>query len=685
MCTEPTLSTPDSTVPQDAPPHASGRRDALYLVILLAVGAAVFFGTMGCRDLWEPEELRYAQVTSEMMQSHQWFVLHLNTVTYPDKPPLFFWAISLCSRALGHADKPTEFSMRLPSVLSGLGCLVFTFLLGRRLYGGRAGLLAGLFLLTMPFFAQMAIEARMDMMLTLFITASLFCFYVAYVDKYGTWLYLVAYVLTGLAILTKGPVGALLPIIAFALFALLKDNLHGAIYWHLKGRVLIAGAAQKLRIRLSPVPMKIGWGLLVMLAIVAPWLVPACIQGGSNHAYELLFHQNFNRYFDSWTHQNEPFYLYLLFVPLQVLPWALFLPSMIAFSAAREPRETQRSAATAAPGCWARRFPLIWFVTIFLFFTFCSSKRWIYTLPLVPAAALMMGGLVEDFFAAQAKWTVSRIVAVIAFLATLALMLVGAIVALAAIALNYHEYLRIVVAGSVCLLLGIAAVVWFYFKKRHVHCLILIILSILLAWTATYWIIFDVGALAALALKYYEWLSIGGPASVILLLGIVPVVWLCLKKRNGYVLGLTLLTILLAWTAMCWTLFPYRNREISAKRMFARIAPFVRPSETLYTYGTERNGYNYYWNREPGLVNLTKNILTEWNAAKKEKRVAEGQEQFLTLFRGPNPVICLMSQRAFDKLKADPNFKPHLLISNLMGSRNLVLVSNQPREPIKNK
>jgi hypothetical protein len=199
--------------------------------------------------------------------------------------------------------------------------------------------------------------------------------------------------------------------------------------------------------------------------------------------------------------------------------------------------------------------------------------------------------------------------------------------------------------------------------------------------------------------------------SGILVLGSAGAIWLCLRRRYGYVLGLTLLTILLAWTAMCWTLFPYRNREISAKRMFAKIAPFVRPNvfadrpaepaglnaghaglpigkntgETLYTYGTERNGYDYYWNREPGLVNLTKNILTEWNAAKKEKRVAEGQEQFLTLFRGPNPVICLMSQRALDKLKADPNFKPHLLISNLMGSRNLVLVSNQPREPIKNK
>jgi len=620
MSAEPASSTPDLSAQSAAHPLGSRRWDALYLLILLAVGAAIFFGTMGCRDLWEPEELRYAQITTEMMQTHQWSVLHLNTVTYPDKPPLFFWTIALCTRALGHADKPTEFSMRLPCVLAGLGVLLFTFLLGRRLYGGRGAFLSGLFLLTMPFFAQMAIEARMDMMLTLFITAALFCFYVAYVDKHGTWLYLVAYVFLGLAVLTKGPVGALLPILAFAVFALLKDNLHGAIYWHLRGRALIAGAAERLRIRLSPVPMRIGWGLLVMAAIVGPWLAVACLRGGATHTYELLFHQNFNRYFDSWTHNNESFFLYFLFVPLQVLPWALFLPSMIAFSAVRKPHETQRSAATAAHGCWARRFPLIWFATVLLFFTFCSSKRWIYTLPLVPAAALMLGGLVDAFLAAQAERTKARVLMAAACVGTLGLMILA-----------------------------------------------------------------PVALLVTAAVKFRVYLPVAAPASAILFLGAAAALWLRLKGRLRPAMVVTFVTVLLAWTATCWTLFPYRNREISAKNMVAKIRPFVHPGETLYTYATERNGYEYYWNRQPPLENLTKNTLIELNAAKREKRLAEARERLLAMFQGPQPAICLMPRNAYEKLKTEAGFKAQELLTDLMGSRDLVLVSNQPRQPAKDE
>jgi len=478
-------------------------------------------------------------------------------------------------------------------------------------------------------------------------------------------------VLLGLAVLTKGPVGFLLPVIAIAVFALLKDNLHGAIYWRLKSGVLSAGAAQQLRIRFWPVPLKLGWGLLIVVAVVAPWLVVACIQGGAKHTYELLFHQNFNRYFDSWTHTDEPFYIYFVYVALQVLPWTLLLPVAIALSAVREPRETR----------WARRFPLIWFLTVFLFFTFCSSKREIYTVPLLPAAGLMLGGLAEDFFALQWKWTVSRIVTVILYLAPLALTLGGAVVALAAIALKYHEYLRSIATGSVILLLGIAAVVWLCVKRRHLHALILIILSVLLAWTATYWTIFAAKGLASLALKYHEWIRIAALPSAIWVVGGVGAIWLCFKRRSGYVLALTMLAILLAWTAVCWTLLPYLNRDRSAKIMFAKVRPFVRPGETLYTYGTERNGYDYYWNQTPALENLTKYTVTEWNAAEKAKRAAEQEARFLAMFQGAQPVLCLMAQRTFDKLKTTSSFKPHVLLEDLMGSRDVVFVSNQQRSP----
>ena len=74
-----------------APARGFQRRDLLVLALL---GALLFLPGLGRRDVWNPDEARYAEVAREMRLSGSWAVPRLNGEVYTQKPPLFFWAIA---------------------------------------------------------------------------------------------------------------------------------------------------------------------------------------------------------------------------------------------------------------------------------------------------------------------------------------------------------------------------------------------------------------------------------------------------------------------------------------------------------------------------------------------------------------------------------------------------------------
>ena len=70
----------------------SPRRQVL---LLCALGAATFLPSLPLRDLWNPDEPRYAEVAREMRVTGEWLVPHLNGEIYSEKPPLLFWLSAL--------------------------------------------------------------------------------------------------------------------------------------------------------------------------------------------------------------------------------------------------------------------------------------------------------------------------------------------------------------------------------------------------------------------------------------------------------------------------------------------------------------------------------------------------------------------------------------------------------------
>ena len=259
----------------------------------------------------------------------------------------------------------TSFSARLPSALAAVLGVIVTFFLGAKLYGNRAGFISALVLTTTVEYFWLGRRANIDMTLTLFILSALFFFYQGYQIKGSrTWSYSIYlfYFFMGIGTITKGPVGFLLPSMTILFYLLLKKDVNT-----LK------------KVLFHP-------GVLLFLAVIFTWLIPACLQGGEAYRNEILFKQNIGRVHDSWSHK-QPIYYYFTKLPFLLYPWVFFLPSTFIYLFTRR-KEIKEDYL----------FPTVWFITIFVFFTLCSGKRELYLLPLFPAGALMVGFLFNKFF-----------------------------------------------------------------------------------------------------------------------------------------------------------------------------------------------------------------------------------------------------------------------------------------------
>jgi len=328
------------------------------LIALLALFGAVMLGNLGGWELKGADEPRYALIAREMLETGQYIVPHLNAEIYSAKPPLFFWLMALSAVRSGDVS---AFEARLPSVLAGLGLILLTYLFAARLFDPGTGLLAAGVLFCCEQFFSTTTSAHFDTILAFWTTLALLLFHIGYTRaEKGKRYVLGAYVAMGCALLTKGPVGLIVPLASMLLFVLARKEFS--------------------RIK----DLHIGKGLVIAVGIIAAWLIPACIMGGTEYTQNILFKQTLGRTVESFAHK-EPFYFYLIGFPIDFLPWSLFVPA-------------------AALYFWKYRsrnkdilLPLVWFVFTFTMFTLVSGKRNLYLLPLYPAAAMLMAKFFNDF------------------------------------------------------------------------------------------------------------------------------------------------------------------------------------------------------------------------------------------------------------------------------------------------
>jgi 4-amino-4-deoxy-L-arabinose transferase-like glycosyltransferase len=281
-----------------------------------------------------PDEPRYAAAAREMLRTGDWIVPGYNGAVRMEKPILLYW---LCAGfALVFGVGPL--ACRLGPVLAGLGTVLVTAGLGARLYGRRAGLLAGLVLASSWYFAQIGRTVLSDMPLTFFVVSAVALLRLA-AEREGLkrrrGLLLAAYVCCGLAVLAKGPVGLLLPLLIVGAW----------LAW--EGRPFAF-------VGLLPLS-----GTLVVLAVAGPWYLAVWMRGGEAAAglADFLGHENWDRYFHAFDHLDRPWKYVSTSIPQGMMPWTPLLPAgLLAFwRFGRRPAAPGKAAESTAL-C----FPMVW-------------------------------------------------------------------------------------------------------------------------------------------------------------------------------------------------------------------------------------------------------------------------------------------------------------------------------------
>lgn len=335
----------------------------MLLACLLACSVlVVWFGALEYRELFHPDEGRYAEIPHEMVTSGDWVTPRLNGLKYFEKPPLQYWLTAISYLALG-AD---EWTARLWPALAGLLTVGLVFWAGRRLSGVRAGAMAAAVLASTFQFFLFSQVLTLDMGLTFFLTLALVSFLASQdaSTKPATrrgW-GLVMWAAMALAVLSKGLVGVVLPALVLSAYILLERD------WGLLRRLSWSA------------------GVPLFLSIVLPWFV--LVQARNPEFFEFFFvREHLARYALQGHDRNGPWYYFLVVLVAGSLPWSYtYLKALWA---------GWRSEACSRSALNVCRLLTLWVVVIAAFYSLSASKLPGYVLPVFPAAALLAGCRLE--------------------------------------------------------------------------------------------------------------------------------------------------------------------------------------------------------------------------------------------------------------------------------------------------
>jgi dolichyl-phosphate-mannose-protein mannosyltransferase len=319
--------------------------------ILLALSLLLFVPKLGM-PLLDPDEGLYASIAREMVTRGDWVVPHVNGLPYLEKPPLYFWLTALTFQLFG----PSEWGTRLWSAISALGTVLLTWRIGRRLYGAPAGLMAGVAMATIVGNALYVRRASTDQLFVFCLTLAMYGFLRdAERPDRGRARFLLFYVGAALAVLAKGFIGVVFPVLIVGLGLAIVRRLG----WR----------------ELNPVR-----GAAAFAAIAVPWhALVAWRSPGLFNFYvvdnHLLRFLDARRYVEDDVPSSTLAFLVASF--LWAFPWSVFV------LARREPDRSPQAR-------W-RPLVLIWLAAIVGLFALSRFKHEYYALPAFPALAVLVG------------------------------------------------------------------------------------------------------------------------------------------------------------------------------------------------------------------------------------------------------------------------------------------------------
>lgn len=368
--------------------------------ILLAAGV-IFFTCLGTAALWDEDETWYASCAREMMQRGDWVVPMFNGQVFPEKPPLMFWTMIAGFQLFG----VNELGARFFSAIFGVATALVTYHLGRKLFSDRVGFWGALITASSIIFTVSARAATVDAALVFLTTAAVWCFVTIAFDRNSKQLaktptnvkkyllFFAFYILLGLAVLAKGPIGYLLPMTALGLFLMIKNYRPKPVAQDGISRFDILGVSRRIIAsfftslwQLRPVT-----GVVVTMAVAMPWYIMVASRTHGAWVQTFIFDFCIRPFTQPILGHSGPVWYYLPAVLIGFFPWSVFLGPMCADVYRR----------IRAGHAWKDSLVLLacLFGVWFVFWSICSTKLPHYLLPVYPGLALLTACFLDGWIA----------------------------------------------------------------------------------------------------------------------------------------------------------------------------------------------------------------------------------------------------------------------------------------------
>jgi len=324
------------------------------------------------------DEARFAQATKQMLESHEYIDIRFQDEVRYKKPVGIYWlqvAAVKTGEALGVRDAQTTIWLyRLPSLFGAIGAVLMTYWAALAFVSRRTAVLAGLMMASSILLGVEARLAKTDAVLLFMSVTAMGALARIYLrsrrdpDAAAGWRlpFLMWTAIAG-GTLVKGPL--VLMFVALTVAALcIADR---SVRWVKSIRPLT--------------------GFLWMLVLVAPWFIAIVAKSGDNFFVKSVGDDMLAKVTSGQeAHGAPPGYYFLLF-------WITFWPGSVL-------------AGLAAPTIWkarnepGARFLLAWVIPSWIVFEAVMTKLPHYVLPLYPAIAILIAGIVEKNGLWRNRW-----------------------------------------------------------------------------------------------------------------------------------------------------------------------------------------------------------------------------------------------------------------------------------------
>jgi 4-amino-4-deoxy-L-arabinose transferase-like glycosyltransferase len=323
----------------------------LTLLLIFLTSLTFYLSFNAYIPVTDPVESNYALTAKEMLLSGDWLSPQIYGHYWFDKPIMIYWLIALSFKFLGI----TDFAARFPAGLFSAASVTFTYWFGQKIFNnGKIALLSALVLATSLEFWLLAKMIITDSVLFFYTSISLAMLYLGLKTTPSGWYVIFAYIAAAFAVLTKGPVGLVLPGLIVCSFIVFTRQ------WQLFKKIFILP------------------GYLAFLVIAAPWYIKMYQIHGQYFVDTFLGLHNYLRATVSEHPKDNVFYYYLVLFPISLLPWAGVLINSINIV-----RKETRSSQLIYLANWS--------VITIIFYTMMATKYPTYVFPAAFPAALLIG------------------------------------------------------------------------------------------------------------------------------------------------------------------------------------------------------------------------------------------------------------------------------------------------------